>query len=92
MYKEDTSLIFSSVLRNAREKRQITQIELIREIHDKFGIDISTSMLSRYEDELTPLPRRMSVEAMFALSVYLDIDLNELAKMEVEKIKKEKNR
>lgn len=85
-------MIFSSVLRNAREKRQITQIELIREIHDKFGIDISTSMLSRYEDELTPLPRRMSVEAMFALSVYLDIDLNELAKMEVEKIKKEKNR
>ncbi|MBF7103684.1 helix-turn-helix transcriptional regulator [Pediococcus pentosaceus] len=84
-------MIFSSVLRKAREERKMSQIELIRKIHDEYGIDISTSMLSRYEDELTPLPRRMLIKAMFALSVYLDIDLNELARKEVEKIMKIKN-
>lgn len=84
-------MIFSSVLRKAREERKMSQIELIRKIHDEYGIDISTSMLSRYEDELTPLPRQMSIKAMFALSVYLDIDLNELARKEVEKIMKIKN-
>ncbi|QGZ70546.1 helix-turn-helix domain-containing protein [Pediococcus pentosaceus] len=84
-------MIFSSVLRKAREERKMSQIELIRKIHDEYGIDISTSMLSRYEDELTPLPRRMSIKVMFALSVYLDIDLNELARKEVEKIIKIKN-
>lgn len=84
-------MIFSSVLRKAREERKMSQIELIRKIHDEYGIDISTSMLSRYEDELTPLSRRMSIKAMFALSVYLDIDLNELARKEVEKIIKIKN-
>lgn len=84
-------MIFSSVLRRTREEPKMSQIELIRKIHDEYGIDISTSMLSRYEDELTPLPRRMSIKAMFALSVYLDIDLNELARKEVEKIIKIKN-
>lgn len=80
-------MIFGSILRSAREKKNLSQIELIRKIHDEYGIDISTSMLSRYEDELTPLPKRMSIEAMFALAVYLDLDLNKLAKEEITQIR-----
>lgn len=48
-------------------------------------------MLSRYEDDLTPLPKRMSIEAMFALTLYLDIDLNDLARTEIQEIKTKRN-
>lgn len=84
-------MIFGTILKNARKQRNLSQIELIRSIHDEYGIDISTSMLSRYEDELTPVPRRMSIEALFALAVYLDLDLNELAREEIKQISRKKH-
>ncbi|KRN94807.1 helix-turn-helix domain-containing protein [Pediococcus stilesii] len=85
-------MTFGSILRSARKEKKLSQIELIRKIHDEYGIDISTSMLSRYEDDLTPLPKRMSIEAMFALTLYLDIDLNDLARTEIQEIKTKRNR
>lgn len=85
-------MTFGSILRSARKEKKLSQIELIRKIHDEYGIDISTSMLSRYEDDLTPLPKRMSIEAMFALTLYLDIDLNDLARTEIQEIKMKRNR
>lgn len=84
-------MTFGSILRSARKEKKLSQIELIRKIHDEYGIDISTSMLSRYEDDLTPLPKRMSIEAMFALTLYLDIDLNDLARTEIQEIKTKRN-
>lgn len=85
-------MTFGSILRSARKEKKLSQIELIRKIHDEYGIDISTSMLSRYEDDLTPLPKRMSIEAVFALTLYLDIDLNDLARTEIREIKTKRNR
>ncbi|TLQ03724.1 helix-turn-helix transcriptional regulator [Pediococcus stilesii] len=85
-------MTFGSILRSARKEKKLSQIELIRKIHDEYGIDISTSMLSRYEDDLTPLPKRMSIEAVFALTLYLDIDLNDLARTEIQEIKTKRNR
>lgn len=81
-------LLFSLMLKNARQEKNLTQIDLIRKIHDELGVDISTSMLSRYEDETAEMPRRISIKAIFALAVYLDLDLNKIAKDEIKAIKK----
>lgn len=71
--------MLNDAIKNARKQLGMTQMDLIRVIEEKYGISISSSMISRYENPQNKLPNRISLPALFALTDYLNLDLTQIA-------------
>lgn len=77
------SPMLPEAIKKARLQRGMSQMDLVRKVENIYHVSLSSSMLSRYENPNTPLPNRISLPALFALTDYLKIDLNSIATQEM---------